>query len=88
MFVQVELVLSKNNEIVVVPKQALYTMAGLTKLFVIRDGRAVEQRIITGQDLGQWVEVPRTQINPGDHVALSNLTQLVQGMAVRIAGKG
>ena len=27
-----------------VPKDAIYTVAGLTKMFVIRDGRAVEQQ--------------------------------------------
>ena len=58
MFVQVQLVAQKGAEAVVVPKEAVYTVAGLTKLFVIRDGRAVEQRINPGQEWDGWMEVP------------------------------
>jgi membrane fusion protein, multidrug efflux system len=83
MFVQVDLVLQKNNEIVVVPQQAVYNVAGLTKLFVIRNGKAVEVRINPGQRVENWVEVPRDQVNPGDAVAISGLGQLVNGLAVR-----
>ena len=36
-------------------KEAVYTVAGLTKLFVIRDGRAVEQRINPGQEI-EWLD--------------------------------
>jgi membrane fusion protein, multidrug efflux system len=83
MFVQVDLVLQKNNEIVVVPQQAVYNVAGLTKLFVIRNGKAVEVRINPGLRVENWVEVPRDQVNPGDAVAVSGLGQLVNGLAVR-----
>ena len=59
MFVQVQLVAQKGAEAVVVPKEAVYSVAGLTKLFIIRDGRAVEQRINPGQEWDDWMEVPR-----------------------------
>lgn len=85
MFVQVDLVLQKNNEIVVVPEQAIYSVAGLSKLFVIRGGKAVEVRITPGQKVDRWVEVPREQIMPGDQVAVSGLTQLVNGQPVRLS---
>jgi RND family efflux transporter MFP subunit len=84
MFVQVQLVLSKATQIVAVPKDALYTVAGLTKMFVIRNGKAVELKITPGQDLGSWIEVPRESVNPGDQVAVSGLTQLINGAAVRV----
>jgi RND family efflux transporter MFP subunit len=88
MFVQVELVLSKGNEAVFVPKEAVYTVAGLTKIFVVRGGKAVERRITPGQEIGNWIEVPRDQVSPGDHVAVTALPQLVQGQPVRATPKG
>jgi RND family efflux transporter MFP subunit len=82
-FVQVDLVQERNSEIVVVPQQAVYTVAGLTKLFVVRDGKAVEVRVAPGRKLDQWVEVPRELVNPGDAIAVSGLGQLVDGQPVR-----
>ncbi len=86
MFVQVQLVAQKGAEAVVVPKEAVYSVAGLTKLFVIRDGRAVEQRINPGQEWDGWMEVPRDVLKPGDRVATSALNQLVTGAPVRSSG--
>jgi RND family efflux transporter MFP subunit len=86
MFVQVQLQVQKGAEAVMVPKEALYTVAGLTKLFVIRDGRAVEQRINPGQELDGWIEVPREVVTPGERVATSALSELVTGTPVRASG--
>ena len=86
MFVQVQLSLQKGAEAVMVPKEAIYTVAGLNKLFVIREGRAVEQKITPGQELDGWVEVPREAVNPGERVAASALAQLVTGTPVKSGG--
>jgi RND family efflux transporter MFP subunit len=86
MFVQVQLVVQKDAQIVMVPKDAIYTVAGLTKLFVIRDGRAVEQRINPGQESNGWMEVPREAVSPGEKVAITALNQLVTGTPVRASG--
>jgi RND family efflux transporter MFP subunit len=88
MFVQVLMILSKGNEAVFVPKQAVYTVAGLTKLFVVQNGKALERRIAPGRELDGWVEVPREAVNPGEQVAISSLTQLVEGAPVRATPKG
>lgn len=88
MFVQIQLVLSKGTSAVVVPKQAVYNVAGLTKLFVIKDGRAVEHRIATGEEVDGWVEVPRDTVQPGDQVAVSALADLVAGTPVSAQPKG
>ena len=88
-FVQVELVVAKGSQAVVVPKQALYSVAGLTKMFTVKDGRATEHRIAPGRELeGGWIEVPRDAIRPGDQVAISGLTQLIQNMPVKAVPKG
>ncbi len=83
MFVQVRLITERNVQATVVPRRAVYTIAGLTKLFVVRDGRAIEQRIPPGRDLDGWIEVPDGAVKPGELVAVSNLAQLVSGETVR-----
>jgi RND family efflux transporter MFP subunit len=88
MFVQVQLVLNKGYEAVLVPKQAVYSIAGLTKLFVIRDGKAVELRIAPGAEYDGWMEVPRENVSPGDQVAVSGLSQLIQGSPVKATPRG
>ncbi len=80
---QVQLVVQKDAQMTMVPKEAIYTVAGLTKMFVIRDGRAVEQRINPGQESNGWMEVPRDAVRPGERVATSALNQLVTGTPVR-----
>jgi multidrug efflux pump subunit AcrA (membrane-fusion protein) len=68
-----------------VPREAFYTVAGLTKLFVIRDGKAIEHRIQPGEPVGDRVAVPDV-VRPGDRVAISNLPMLVDGLAVSVRG--
>ena len=82
MFVQVQLVTSRNAQVVVIPTQAIYTVAGLTKVFVIRDGHAVECRVAPAQIHDGWMEVPADQIQAGEMVAVSNLPALVNGAEV------
>jgi RND family efflux transporter MFP subunit len=83
MFVQVRLVTEKAAQMPMVPRQAIYTVAGLTKLFVIRDGLAVEHKIQPGETVDDWVEVPGV-IRPGDEVAVSNLPALTNGSRVAV----
>jgi hypothetical protein len=64
-----------------VPEQAVYTVAGLSKLFVVRDGRAFEHKLQPGLVDGGWVEAPAA-VRSGDRVAVSNLQNLVDGAAV------
>ncbi len=82
MFVQVLLVTARNTEITVIPTQALYTVAGLTKAFVIRNGRAVECRVPPGQTYDGWTEVSADQIHAGEMVAVTGLSVLINGTEV------
>jgi RND family efflux transporter MFP subunit len=82
MFVQVQLVTARNADIVVIPSDAIYTVAGLAKVFVIRDGHALERHIPPGKTYGDWIEVPADQIGAGETVAVSNLAILVNGAEV------
>jgi RND family efflux transporter MFP subunit len=82
MFVQVRLVVERNVDIVVVPNEAIQTVAGLTKLFTIQDGKASEVRFRRGDEMNGWVEVRDAQIQAGDLVATSKLAVLTNGAAV------
>ena len=87
MFVQVQLVSCRRaSDVVMVPKEASLHGRRTDKLFVIRDGRAVEQRINPGQESDGWMEVPRDVVSPGERVAISALNQLVTGTPVRASG--
>jgi multidrug efflux pump subunit AcrA (membrane-fusion protein) len=85
-FVQVRLVTVRDFPVVAVPRSAVYTVAGLNKLFVIRGGKAEEVRLeeILGSD--GWVELPMGKIDAGLDVAISNLPVLTNGAAVTITG--
>lgn len=83
-FVQVKLA-TRNPQIVhLVPKQAVYSIAGLSKVFAIRQGKAVELRFQPGAEVDGWVEVPGSQLLPGDTVATSGLTTLYDGRTVKV----
>ena len=82
MFAQVNLVLGRSVDVVMVPKAALYSIAGLTKLFIIRDGKALERRVMPGVEQGGWVEVPSDSVSASDRVAVTNLGALVNGSTV------
>lgn len=85
MFVQVQLVTKPNTEVTVVPPAALYSLAGLNKVFLIRDGRAHEVSLGSPNSVGNWIEVPADKIHPGDTVATSNLSMLIDGTAVSVS---
>ena len=86
MFVQVRLVTARDASVVAVPKDAIYAVAGLTKIFVIRDGKAVEIRLSPGQEVDGWVEAPGGVVRAGELVATSNLAALVNGAPVARKG--
>lgn len=86
-FVQVRLVTEAKASIITVPKRALYQVAGLTKLFAVREGKAVEYKLPPGMEGPDWMEVPPGGVKPGDDVATSNLAALVDGAAVTAKSK-
>jgi membrane fusion protein, multidrug efflux system len=84
-FVQVRLVTSAAYPVIAIPKEAVYTVAGLNKFFTIEGGKAVEHKIpeILGQN--GFVEIPEGLIPAGAQVAVSNVAQLTQGVPVKQA---
>lgn len=85
MFVQVRVIASRNFETVMVPERALLTVAGLTKVFVARDGKAVEYKISPGIRQDGWVEALGAPIAAGDLIVTSGLPSLVSGAELAVA---
>ena len=56
-FARAEIVVEADHTAVMVPAPAVVTFAGLEKVFVVKDGKAVEKRIRTGRRSGDRVEI-------------------------------
>lgn len=87
MFVQVKVIAARDVETVMVPERALLNVAGLTKVFVARDGKAVEYKVSAGTRQDGWVEAVGAPLKPGDLIVTSSLPSLVTGaeLAVKAA---
>lgn len=85
MFVSVELVTDPAAEIVIVPQEAVYTIAGLTKVFVVNGGKVSERKVPPpSYKENGFVGVPAEQVKPGDMVATSELPALYDGVDVTV----
>ncbi len=83
MFVQVKLVTDRGAKVVTVPRNALYSIAGLTKMFKIENGTARLITFVPGPEIDGFVEVPGDLIQNGDRVATSELPSLTNGAKVK-----
>jgi len=67
----------------VVPIEAIVRYAGVTKVFAIRDGKAVDVPIGTGVEGAGWVEVTG-ELEAGAQVVVSGQSQLADGTAILV----
>ena len=66
-FAQVDIVTDKAEMALTVPTSAVVTFAGLEKVLVVNDGKAVETSISTGHRTNEWTEVTEG-VHSGDVV--------------------
>lgn len=66
-----------------VPAEAVAYAVGLTKVFVVADGKVQERPVKAGLRLGGWVEIVEG-VQPGETVATSGLAQLYDGAPVAV----
>jgi len=66
-----------------VPAEAVAYVAGVTKVFVVADGRAQERQVRAGLRRSGWVEIV-DGVRTGETVATSGLAQLYDGAAVSV----
>lgn len=81
-FATVRILQERTEPAVLIPARAVVTNAGVSRVYVIKDGR-VEQRLVqTGQTEGDLIEI-KSGVVPDELVATSNLEQLSDGIAVK-----
>lgn len=64
-FAKAELQTSSSKSVVTIPATALVTFAGIQKVFLPKDGKAIERTVIIGRKQEDWVEVVEG-LQPGE----------------------
>jgi RND family efflux transporter MFP subunit len=82
-FGRAEIVSDDRSTTVAVPSNAVVSFAGIEKVILVQDGKAVEKPIQTGRRTGEWIEV-LSGVNVGDEVVI-NPGNLQSGQPVIIA---
>jgi RND family efflux transporter MFP subunit len=81
-FATVRILQERAEPAVMVPARAVVTDAGVSRLYVIKDGHAEQRLVQTGQTEGDMIEI-RSGIAADEQVATSNIEQLTDGIAVK-----
>ena len=82
-FARVTIQTDRKDKVLVVPAEALFSFAGLEKLFVIENGKVAERLVRSGSHVDGQVEIVEG-IKEGELVATSNLGNLQQGREVSV----
>lgn len=82
MFVRVYVDIAGDVPAVFVPSVAVVSAAGVEKVFVAVDGKAVERRVRLGRRDGEAVEITEG-LKPGEKVITDNLDRLADGTPVK-----
>jgi RND family efflux transporter MFP subunit len=82
-FVKASILTGMERNVSFVPEEAVVSLAGIVKVYVIASDKAEERRVVTGQRTEGWVEILEG-VKPGETVATSSLSQLASGTAVSI----
>lgn len=81
-FAKAEIVTNDAKMAVTVPNNAIVTFAGIEKVIVVENGKALEKPITTGRRTGDWTEI-LSGINVGEQVVVDP-GNLQSGMAVEV----
>lgn len=81
-FARAEIVTAADQPAVLVPASSIVTFAGIEKVLTVRDGRAVETRVLTGRREGDLVEIAEG-LRAGEPVVVDP-GNLVGGQAVTV----
>lgn len=82
-FAHARVITRKDDSALMIPQEALITFAGVSKVFVIRDGLAEERRVVTGsRGSAGLVEIVQG-LSSGEQVAVSGIGKLANGTPVR-----
>jgi RND family efflux transporter MFP subunit len=73
---------SSSQPALLVPASAVETVAGTSRLYVVKDGRAEERIVTLGDAVGERVEIT-TGVSAGEVVAAEPRGRIADGMAVK-----
>ncbi len=83
LFARAEIVANSSDLVLTVPRNALVVFAGVEKVFLVREGKAVEKPVTSGRRAADWVEIV-SGLKAGDVVVLAP-GSLQTGQAVATA---
>jgi RND family efflux transporter MFP subunit len=81
-FARADIVTNSTSMAVTVPSSAVVTFAGIEKVILVQNGKALEKSVTTGRRVSDWTEV-LAGVNVGDAVVV-NPGNLQSGMPVQI----
>jgi RND family efflux transporter MFP subunit len=81
MFARAQIVSDTTSKALMVPERSIVTLAGVNKLFVLENGKAVERQVKLGARDGLVIEILEG-VKAGDKIITSNTEQLHDGMMV------
>ena len=81
-FATVRILQEKVEPAVLIPARAIVSEAGVSRVFVIKDGHAEQRLVQTGQTEGDLIEV-KNGVRSDEQVATSGLERLSDGVAVK-----
>jgi len=73
--------------VVVIPSSAVRTEAGVSRVFVVNEGK-IQERVISIAEHGNDTTVVSDGLSQGDEVAVDTLDDLADGIAVRVLQNG
>ena len=81
-FAHAEIVTNDAQMVATVPSKAIVTFAGIEKVIVVQNGKALEKPVTTGRRNGEWTEIV-AGVNVGDQVIVDP-GNLQSGQAVEV----
>jgi RND family efflux transporter MFP subunit len=81
-FATVRILQERSEPAVLVPSRAILSEAGVSRVYVIKDGHAEQRLVQTGQTEGDLIEI-KSGVAADEQVATGNLEQLSDGIAVK-----
>ncbi len=82
LFATARIAQTKAEPTILIPAKAVRTDGGITKVFVIQEGRAVEKLVQIGDTENDLIQI-KQGLAENDKVAVSNVEQLFDGVSVR-----
>ena len=81
-FATVRILQERSEPAVLIPARAVVTEAGVSRVYVLKNGHAEQRLVQTGQTEGDLIEV-KSGVAADEQVATSNLEQLSDGIAIK-----